>query len=177
MYLAVKLALEKTKLMLFNNAKHVISIPRCQYTLKKNRIVLCCMYVQTNPQIWILSLPIQAYLGDTFVHLWSILGKHTEGCWFTVQQSSSSSGTRVSLFGAKRQTPAHSNSSALTIYLQLGQGRVSGLFPNLPEWVWVNACLRKPAVPWALHSAIIRPVSHDSRLSWVVYLKAWQNLG
>ncbi len=118
----------------------------------------------------------QAYLGETFLHLWSILGKHTEGYWLTIQQSSSSSGTRVSLFGAKRQTPAHSNSSALTIYLQLGQGRVSGLFPNLPEWVWLNACLRKPAVPLALHSAIIRTVSHDSRLSWVVYLKAWQNL-
>lgn len=150
--------------------------------IKYIKMILWCMYVQcwtflvTNAQIWILSLSIQAYLGETFLHLWSILGKHTEGYWFTIQQSSSSSGTRVSLFGAKRQTPAHSNSSALTIYLQLGQGRVSGLFPNLPEWVWLNACLRKPAVPWALHSAIIRTVSHDSRLSWVVYLKAWQNL-
>lgn len=56
------------------------------------------------------------------------------------------------------------------------QGRVSGLFPNLPEWVWLNACLRKPAVPWALHGVIIRAVSHDSRLSWNVYPKAWQSL-
>lgn len=72
---------------------------------------------------------------------------NTEGCWFSVQQSSSSSGTRVSLLGLKRQTPSHINSSsALTIYLQLGQGRGSGLFPNLPKRVWLNACLRKPAV-------------------------------
>lgn len=116
---------------------------------------------------------LSAYLSDTFLHLWSILGKHTEGCWFTVQQSSPPSGTRVSLFGAKRQTPVHSNSSALAIYLQLGQGRGFGLFPNL---LWLNACLRKPAVLQALHSTIIRAASHDSRLSCAVYLNAWQNL-
>lgn len=193
MYLAMKLALEKWLIMLKMSfpSRNVIkqyiwwkwrfcgnALKLCK--IHKNYLVMyaCPMLdnLLTNAQIWILSLSIQAYLSETFLHLWSILGKRTEGCWFTVQQCSSSSGTCVSLFGVKRQTLAHSNSSALTIYLQLGQGRVSGLFPNLPEWVWLNACLRKPAVPWALHGVIIRAVSHDSRLSWNVYPKAWQSL-
>lgn len=51
--------------------------------VKKVRIALWCIYnvhcwtfLTTNAQICVFSPSFQAYLSDTFLHLWSILGKH-----------------------------------------------------------------------------------------------------